>query len=93
MSKSNETIKWLNKTVNMLCKEFDLTASVIESTHFKIIFKNKFDKKCLCVISKTSKNRNIRRIEIALIRRELKNKLDLSVSNDYFTIQYQSLMY
>ena len=81
------------KTVNMLCKEFNLTARVIESTHFKIIFKNKFDKKCLCVLSKTSCNRNTRRIEIALIRRELKNKLDLSVNNDCFTIQYQSLMH
>ena len=83
---------FIKKIVNKLCKEFNLDASVIESKHFKIIFKNKFDKKCLFVISKTSSDMQSRHIEIALIRRELKRKFDLAVSRDNFTIQYQSFV-
>ena len=87
--KANKTKMFLNKTVKRLCREFDLTATVIESTHFKVYFQNKFGEKCMFVLSKTSSNRNVRRVEIALIRRELKSKLDTIVSNDFFTMQYQ----
>jgi hypothetical protein len=93
MSKSSETIKWLDKTVKMLCKEFGVTAKVVESTHFKILFSSKSGKTCICVISKTTSDRNVRRIEIALIRRELKKRLDISVRNEYFTLQYQPSNY
>jgi hypothetical protein len=88
MSKSSETKKWLDKNLKILCKEFGVTAQVIESTHFKILFSSKSGETCMCVISKTTSDRNVRRIEISLIRRELKKRLGISVKNAFFSIQY-----
>jgi hypothetical protein len=79
--------------VKMICKDYELTAEIIESTHYKIIFRNKFNEKCLCVLSKTSSNKKNRQVEIGLIRRELQRKFNLSVSNNYFTLQYKKLMF
>ncbi len=92
MSSSKNRI-FLFKLVKTICKDFNLTAEIIESTHYKIIFRNKFNEKCLCVLSKTSSNKQNRHVEIGLIRRELQRKFNLSVSNNYFTLQYQQLMF
>ena len=89
MSKSNESIKWVNKTVQMLCNEFDVTARVVVSGHIKIYFSNEHGESCLCVLSKSSGDINARHIEIGLIRRELRNKLGISVCRDSFMIQLQ----
>lgn len=77
----------------MLCTEFDITAEVIESSHFKVTFRNKNGKSCMCVLSKTSSDGKSRHIEIGLIRRELRERLNLEVSRKCFTLQYQSNIY
>lgn len=89
MSKTNETTKWIRKTVQMLCDEFNVTARIVKSHHFKVYFTNVSGKSCLCVLSKTTGDRNSRHIEIGLIRRELRNKLDLDVDRDLFHMQLQ----
>jgi len=92
MSKSNQTIKWVEKTVEMLCSEFNVTARVVVSGHIKIYFSNKEGKSCLCVLSKSSGDINCRHIEIGLIRRELRNKLGMNVRRDSFLMQLQPLL-
>lgn len=89
MSKSNETTKWIRKTVQMLCDEFNVTARIVNAHHFKVYFTNASGKSCLCVLSKTTGDKNSRHIEIGLIRRELRNKLDLNVNRECFHMQYQ----
>jgi len=83
---------FIKKTVKKLCNEINLSARVTESTHFKICFTDKFDKKCFCVLSKTPSDKQSRHIEIALIRRELKRNFDIAVSRDNFTIQFQTFL-
>lgn len=89
MSKTNETTKWVNKTVQMLCNEFHVTARIVIANHIKVYFSNSEGKSCLCIFSKTTGDKNARHIEIGLIRRELRNKLGVEVDRDCFHMQLQ----
>jgi hypothetical protein len=93
MSKTNETEKWIEKTVKMLCEEFNVTAKIVSAVHIKVYFTNAVGKTCLCVLSKTTSDQNVRHIEIGLIRRELRNKLEVKVDRDFFTMSYQPLIH
>lgn len=93
MSKTNEAEKWIEKTVKMLCEEFNVTAKVVSAAHIKVYFTNEVGKTCLCVLSKTASDQNVRHIEIGLIRRELRNKLEVKVDRDFFTMSYQPLIH
>jgi hypothetical protein len=89
MSKTNETTRWVNKTVQMLCNEFKVTARIVIANHIKVYFTNSQGKSCLCVLSKSTGDKNARHIEIGLIRRELRNKLDVDVDRECFHMQLQ----
>jgi hypothetical protein len=43
----------------------------------------------MCVIAKSTGDKNSRHIEIGLIRRELRNKLGVDADRDLFTMSYQ----
>lgn len=89
MSKTNETLKWIRQTVQMLCDEFNVSARIVATNHIKVYFSNAEGKCCMCVLSKSSGDRNARHIEIGLIRRELRNKLGVNVGRESFLIQLQ----
>ena len=56
--------------------------------HIKIIFKNSSGQSCLLCLAKSSSDKNVRHIEIGLIRRELRKKLNIETRRDCFTLSY-----
>jgi hypothetical protein len=86
MSKNAEL--WIKKTVKNICNEFNVSAKVVIGDHSKIYFTNFNGETCMCVLSKTSGDKNVRHIEIGRIRRELRNKLGVDVKRDFFTLSY-----
>lgn len=71
-----------------LCQDYDLTFKVKVDKHIKITFWNGSGQSCLLCLAKTSSDKNIRHIEISLIRRELRQKLNVETRRDSFTISY-----
>ena len=85
---SKDKRRWIQKIVRAICEEFHVSARVVNGDHPKLYFTNSEGKTCLCVLSKTSGDSNILHVEIGLIRRELRNKLGVNASRDFFTLSY-----
>jgi hypothetical protein len=88
MAKPTDSIKWVYKIGERLSEEYHLTFQVKVDKHIKIIFWNDSGQSCLLCLAKSSSDKNVRHIEIGLIRRELRKKLNLETRRDCFTLSY-----
>jgi hypothetical protein len=92
MAKPTDSIKWVKKIGARLSEEYHLTFQVKVDKHIKITFWNSAGQSCLLCLAKSSSDKNVRHIEIGLIRRELRRKLLIDIDRDLFSLQYQPLM-
>ena len=88
MAKPTDSIKWVNKIGEMLSKEYHLTYQVKIDKHIKITFWNGSGQSCLLCLAKSSSDKNVRHIEIGLIRRELRRKFNIDPPRNCFTLSY-----
>ena len=93
MAKPTDSIKWINKIGSKLSEEYHLTYQVKVDKHIKIIFWDSSGQSCLLCLAKSSSDKNIRHIEISLIRRELRKKFKIDASRDCFHIGYSQLSF
>ena len=91
MAKPTDSIKWINKIGSKLSEEYHLTFQVKIDKHIKITFWNGSGQSCLLCLAKSSSDKNVRHIEIGLIRRELRRKLNIDPPRKCFTLSYTNL--
>jgi hypothetical protein len=91
MAKPTDSIKWVYKIGEMLSKEYRLTFQVKIDKHIKITFWNGYGQSCLLCLAKSSSDKNVRHIEIGLIRRELRRKFNIDPPRNCFTLSYATL--
>jgi hypothetical protein len=91
MAKPTDSIKWVYKIGEMLSKEYRLTFQVKIDKHIKITFWNGSGQSCLLCLAKSSSDKNVRHIEIGLIRRELRRKFNIDPPRNCFTLSYATL--
>ena len=89
MAKPTDSIKWVKKIGERLSEEYHLTFQVKVDKHIKITFWDGSGKSCLLCLAKSSSDKNVRHIEIGLIRRELRRKFNIETRRDYFHMQLQ----
>jgi hypothetical protein len=88
MAKPTDSIKWVNKIGERLSEEYHLTFQVKVDKHIKITFWDGSGQSCLLCLAKSSSDKNVRHIEIGLIRRELRRKFNIETRKDSYTLSY-----
>ena len=89
MAKPTDSIKWVKKIGERLSEEYHLTFQVKVDKHIKITFWDSSGQSCLLCLAKSSSDKNVRHIEIGLIRRELRRKFNIETRRDCFHMQLQ----
>ena len=88
MAKPTDSIKWVKKIGERLSEEYHLTFRVKVDKHIKITFWDSSGQSCLLCLAKSSSDKNVRHIEIGLIRRELRRKFNIETRKDSYTLSY-----
>ncbi len=88
MAKPTDSIKWIKRIGERLSEEYHLTFQVKVDKHIKILFWDGSGKSCLLCRVKSSSDKNIRHIEIGLIRRELRRKFNIETRKDSYSLSY-----
>jgi len=88
MAKPTDSIKWVKKIGERLSEEYHLTFQVKVDKHIKITFWDSSGQSCLLCLAKSSSDKNVRHIEIGLIRRELRRKFNIETRKDSYTLSY-----
>jgi hypothetical protein len=88
MAKPTDSIKWVKKIGERLSEEYHLTFQVKVDKHIKITFWDGSGQSCLLCLAKSSSDKNVRHIEIGLIRRELRRKFNIKTRKDSYTLSY-----
>jgi len=86
--KSGKTkLPWIEKTIATHKDDWKLSVKIVQNGHVKVLFYDEADKKWTFVTGNTPSDRKVRRNEISTIKKNFKEKFNIEISDNDFTMQ------